>query len=279
MKGGLMTKLVWDKAGDHNFEYGLDRGVLYLQDGSGVVWNGLTEIDESFSNESQEIFFDGRKINDFVKLGNFSATMRAVTYPDEFMPLEGIVPLRPGLFLRDQKIRTFGLCYRTLNGNDLEGVDGYTLHVIYNVTAIPTDTTFSSLSDDPELVEFEWDITSIPSDTFGYRPTSHLLFDSRKMDPWLLEDLEEMLYGSAEKDPSLADINDLIDYVDKWFRLKIIDHGDGTWSAIEYVNGYNIRFLPEEEFEIINANAEYISDDEYAISDVMDVTDIPRKGE
>jgi hypothetical protein len=98
------------------------------------------------------------------------------------------------------------------------------------------------------------------------------------MDPWLLEDLEDMLYGNEEKDPSLADINDLIDYVDKWFRLKIIDHGDGTWSAVEYVNGYNIRMLSSDEFEIVNANAEYLTPDEYRISDVMDITDIPRKG-
>jgi len=274
-----MTKLVWDKVGEHTFEYGLDRGVLYLEDGSGVVWNGLTEIQESFKNEVEEIFFDGRKINDFVKLGNFSATMKAVTYPDEFLRLEGIVDLRPGLYFRDQKMQSFSLCYRTLNGNDVEGVDGYTLHVIYNVTAIPTDTTYASLSDSPELVEFEWDLTSIPSDTLGFRPTSHLVFDSRKMDPWLLEDIEEILYGTDERDPSLIDILDLIEFVDTWFRLKITDHGDGTWSALEYQEGYNIRFLPDQAFEIVNANATYLDEDTYQISDVMDVTDIPRKGD
>jgi len=272
-----MTQLVWDQSGVRKFEYGLDRGVLYLSDGSGVVWNGLTEVEESFSNESEEIFFDGRKINDFVKLGNFSATMKAVTYPDEFLEYEGIAALRPGLFFRDQKLKTFNLCYRTLNGNDLEPLDGYTIHLIYNVTAIPTTTTFATLSDDPELVEFEWDITSIPSDTPGFRPTSHLLFDSTKMDPWLLEDLEEMLYGTDTKDPSLAPIEDLIEFVDKWFRLNIIDHGDGTWSAVEYVDGYNIRMLSADEFEIMNANATYLTDDEFMISDVVDVTDVPRK--
>ena len=46
-----MSKLIWDKTGERQYETGVDRGVLYLfKDGAyknGVVWNGLTAVNES----------------------------------------------------------------------------------------------------------------------------------------------------------------------------------------------------------------------------------------
>ncbi len=43
-----MPAIVWDNIGDRFYESGLDRGVLYLSDGSGVPWNGLISIIEKF---------------------------------------------------------------------------------------------------------------------------------------------------------------------------------------------------------------------------------------
>ena len=271
-----MATLQWDQVGARIYENGLDRGVLYLPDGSGVVWNGLTEVQQKFEQDVEAVYFDGRKVNDLVKLGTFNASMKAVTYPDEFLELEGYAPIRPGLFVTDQPVRTFGLCYRTYIGNDFEGVNAYKLHIIYNLTAVPSDTSWESLSDDPTLVEFEWDLTSIPADTTGFRPTSHLVVDSRNVDPWLLEDIEDILYGTSDDDAVLLPIDELIAYLDEWFRIQIVDHGDGTWSAIEYKDGANIEFLPDGEFIIRNCNAIYtVEDIEFVISDTMDVADIP----
>jgi hypothetical protein len=271
-----MATLQWDQVGDRVYENGLDRGVLYLPDGSGVVWNGLTEVQQKFDQKTTPVYFDGRKINDLVTLGTFTASMKAITYPDEFVEVEGLAALRPGLYLGDQPLKTFGLCYRTHTGNDFDGIDGYKLHVVYNLTAIPSDTSYTSLSDSPELVEFEWDLTSIPADTPGFRETSHLIVDSRSVDPWLLADIEDILYGDSDADAALLPIDDLIAYLDEWFRLQIVDHGNGTWSAIEYKEGTNIIFLPDGEFEIINCNAIYtVEDVEFIISDTLDVADIP----
>ena len=271
-----MASLVWDQVGDRVFENGLDKGVLYLPDGSGVAWNGLTEVQEKFNQQVTPIYFDGRKINDFVVLGNFEASMKAVTYPDEFVQVEGNAELRPGLYLGDQPLKTFGLCYRTHTGNDLDSNDGYKLHIVYNLTAIPSDTAFTSLSDSPELVEFEWSLTAVPTDTAGYRPTTHMIVDSREVDPWLLEDMEDLLYGNSDANAGLIPIDDLITYLDEWFRIQIKDHGDGTWSAIEYRDGANIVFLPNDEFVINGCNAIYVVEDvEFIISDTMDAADIP----
>lgn len=271
-----MPRLIWDKVGERIYETGLDRGVLYLPDKSAVPWNGLTSIIESFDKEVSPIYYDGMKISDLVTLGDFSATMKAVTYPDEFIELEGIVSMRRGFLASDQKPQLFGLCYRTQIGNDLEGdVTGYKIHILYNVTAIPHEKTYASVSSDPSLVEFEWDITAIPEDIPGLRPTAHFTIKSSDVDPWLLEELEDMLYGSSSANASLIPLYDLVSFIKEWYRVKIIDNGDGTWTAISKREGF-IHIQTSQLFEIINVNAVYLNDFTFIISDTLDVFDVPQ---
>ncbi len=272
-----MPGLVWDKVGDRVYETGLDKGVLYLPDGSAVPWNGLTSIIEQFNKESSPVYYDGMKINDLVVLGDFAASMKAVTYPDEFIELEGLVPLIKGTFLGDQHPQTFGLCYRTRIGNDLEGDEvGYKLHIIYNVTAIPNERTYTSVTSDPSLVEFEWAITAVPEEVPGFRPTAHIIIDSREIDPWLLEELEEKLYGSTLATASLIPMPALITYIVEWCRVKIIDNGDGTWAAVSNREGFISINFTEKLFTIVKINATYLDDVTFVISDTCNATDVPQ---
>lgn len=271
-----MPVLTWDKVGDRTYETGLDKGVLYLPDGSAVPWNGLTSVIEKFDKETSPVYFEGMKINDLVTLGDFAATMKAVTYPDEFVEIEGLDPVRCGLFYADQQPKPFGLCYRTQIGNDLEGdVTGYKIHILYNVTAIPSDKTYATRSADPSIVEFEWSITAVPEDIPGFRPTAHLIIDTSKIDPWLLEELEAMFYGTSIANASLIPMPDLVAFISGWFRIQIVDHGDGTWSAVTRRDGF-ISFGPDEFFEIIHANAIYLDENTYQLSDTVDHCDIPQ---
>jgi hypothetical protein len=96
------------------------------------------------------------------------------------------------------------------------------------------------------------------------------------MDPWLLQEIEDILYGSSDGDAVLVPIDDLIEHLESWFRIKIIDNGDGTWSATEHHDGSNIHFFVGDEFEIIECNAVYLTEVEFLISDTMDVTDVPQ---
>lgn len=273
-----MPQIIWDKVGARTYETGLDKGVLYLPDGSSVPWNGLTSVIEHFNKHSLPVYYDGMKVNDLVVLGEFTASMKAVTYPDEFLELEGLASSRRGLFFADQRPKTFGLCYRTQIGNDLEGdVAGYKIHIIYNVTALPREKTYASLTSDPSLVEFEWDITAVPEEFPGLYPTAHIVLDSRTFDPWLLEDIENKLYGSTSTEAVLLPMNDLITYINEWYRVKIIDNGDGTWTAIADRDGI-ISYLDSEDtlFQIIQVNAIYLDDNTYIISDTVDISDVPQ---
>lgn len=271
-----MPTLVWDKVGNRTYENGLDRGVIYLPDGSAVPWNGITSIIEQFDRAVTPIHYDGMKVNDFVILGSFKATAKAVSYPKTLFLSEGITEVRNGFSVTDQKSRVFGFCYRTRAGNDLEGNEaGYKIHIVYNVTALPSDKNFQSIGIDPMVVEFEWTMTAVPAEIKGFYPTAHIIIDSQELDPWLLDEIETIIYGDSDADAALIPIDELVDLVTDWFRIKIIDNGDGTWTAIEQRPG-SIKFLPEEEFRIDGANAVYLDDVTFRISDTIDIADIPQ---
>lgn len=273
-----MPEIKWDEIGSRTYETGLDRGVLYLPDGSAVPWNGLISVIEAFDSQVSPVYFDGMKISDLVSLGSFSASLRAITYPEEFVELEGLGEVKAGVFYADQHPKAFGLCYRTQVGDDLAGQTGrgYKIHLIYNVTAIPQQQTFTTLTAEPSVTEFEWSITAVPEEIPGFRPTAHLVIETANMDPWLLEDIEKILYGTSFADASLVPMSELVAYIGDWFRIKITDNGDGTWTAEEERPGYITLFGGESaSFEIVGANAVYLDDVTYLISDTETIWDIP----
>lgn len=276
-----MPPIIWDKPGDRTYESGLDRGVLYTRDGNAVPWNGLISVTEQFEKESSPVYFDGMKINNLVSIGDFSASLTAVTYPDEFIEIEGADYLRRGFIASDQMGQTFGLSYRTRVGNDVDGeIASYKIHVLFNLTAIPSEKTYASVSNDPSIVEFQWDIKGVPEEVLGvpgFRPTAHFVIESDSFDPWLLEDLEKILYGSATSAPSLPSLQEFAEYMNDWCRVYVIDNNDGTWTAIEGRPGF-FTINIDGSFEMTRVKASYSSDVEYILSSTTDLDDVPRIG-
>lgn len=202
-----MTVLEWNKVGDRTYETGVDRGVLYLPDGTTVPWNGLTEVSENRGREIKSYFIDGIKYLDHHVPGSFSGKLKAYTYPDELEGLMGNPEFAPGLTAYDQPTSLFNLSYRTLVGNDVDGIDhGYKIHILYNLLASPSDVTLQTVGENVEPQLFEWSLSGTPPTMYGIRPTAHLSIDSRRIDPDLLVTIEEFLYGSEEVDPELPDI-------------------------------------------------------------------------
>jgi hypothetical protein len=263
-----MPRLVWDELDKRIYEGGIDNGVLYLSDGSGVPWNGLTSVVEKFDKQSEEIYYDGTKVNDIVVLGCFSGLLRAITYPDEFLELEGLGQVRAGVFVGDQQPKRFGLCYRTKVGSELNGEDhGYKLHIIYNLMAMPSDKSYASISSTPSASQFEWLISAIPEQVSGFLPTAHIIISSVDVHPWLLEDLENILYGSDSSSATLMSISDLITFIEEWSVVEIVDNGDGTWTASSNREGFIELDVVEQLFTLNDVNAEYLDSETYVISD------------
>lgn len=204
-----MTVLAWDQAGDRRFETGVDRGVIYLADGTTVPWNGLVSITENTEREVKSYFLDGIKFLDRHIPGSYSAKLGAYTYPDELDELLGDEQYVPGVYVHDQRAQTFNLSYRTQERDDL-GSENYKIHIVYNVLAIPSSVSMNSLSDSPNPALFEFNLSGTASPMLGIRPTAHISLHTRKINPLLLSTLEGLLYGTETDDPSLPSMVDLL---------------------------------------------------------------------
>lgn len=261
-----MTPLVWDQPGERLYQSGVDRGVLYLAEDA-VVWNGLTGVEDDPGSDLKEYHLDGVKYLQVLIPGDFSGKLTALMYPDEFDSVNGITSIAPGLSYHNQSPKSFSLSYRTRIGNDLEGTDyGYKLHILYNVMANPDALDFvTSGNDGFEPLAFSWTLTGTPVKTGVSRPPVHVSIDSRTTDPGILEFIERMLYGTDVSDARLPTIQELADLFGYFGALLIIDHGDGTWSAIDEADTY-ITMLDATTFEIDEADAVYLDVNTYEIS-------------
>lgn len=199
-----MPKLIWDESGKKTYETGVDRGVLYLQDANGayptgVAWNGLVSITESPSGaEANPQYADNIKYLNLMSAEDFGATIEAFTYPNEFAQCDGSAELETGVMIGQQARKPFGLCYRTILGNDTEGeAHGYKLHLIYGAMATPSEKAYSSINDSPEAITFSWEVATTPVPVAGFKPTASLVIDSTKADAAKLTALELILYGDV----------------------------------------------------------------------------------
>lgn len=204
-----MSKLVWDQTGDRLYETGVSKGVLYpiQSDGAyskGVAWNGLSSVTESPSGaEANPIYADDMKYLNLLSAEEFSATIEAYTYPDEFAECDGSADIATGVSIGQQKRKVFGLCYRTVLGNDVDSNDhGYKLHLIYGCMAAPSEKAYTSINDSPEAITFSWEVSTTPVNVTGFKPTASITIDSTKAKKEKLTALEEILYGKDGSDTS-----------------------------------------------------------------------------
>lgn len=205
-----MPRLVWDQSGQKTYETGVNQGVLYVRDdegkyGNGVVWNGLTAVTESPSGaEPSPLYADNIKYLNLMSTEEFGATVEAYTYPDEFAVCDGSAEIATGVMIGQQARKTFGLSYKTLLGNDLDGDSyGYKLHIIYGALAAPSEKGYATVNDSPEAITFSWELSTTPVNVTGYKPTATVVIDSTKVDSTKLKALEDLLYGTDEKEASL----------------------------------------------------------------------------
>ena len=208
-----MAKLVWDQPGERLYETGTDRGVVYPQDASGAypqgyAWNGLTAVSESPSGaEPTDLWADNIKYLSIRSAEQFGATIEAYTYPDEFAVLDGSAELMDGVIIGQQSRKTFGFCYRTRIGNDIQFEEhGYKLHLLYGCSVSPSEKAYQTINDSPEAITFSWEMTTTPVAVTGYKPTATLTIDSTKFtgeNATKLADLEDVLYGTADAEARL----------------------------------------------------------------------------
>lgn len=224
-------KIQWDEEGKHLYETGIRRGVLYKKTkegkyGTGVPWNGLTTVSESPSGaEETALYADDVKYLSLYSAEEFGGTIEAYTYPDEWAECDGSAEPAPGMTIGQQARTGFGLCYRTVIGNDTLGENyGYRLHIVYGATASPSERSYATINDSPEAITFSWEYKTVPVavgtiNGVEYKPTALIVIDSTKINKDALAAIEKKLYGSEENEPMLPMPEDI---------LKIINEANST---------------------------------------------------
>ena len=212
----MATTLVWDAAGTHWYETGISHGVLYPMTngvyGDGVAWNGLTSVSESPDGaDANDLWADNIKYASLRSAETFGGTIEAYTYPDEWAQCDGSASIGDGVLIGQQPRKSFGLSYRTEQGNDVDSEidDGYKIHLVYNCTASPSDRQYETINDSPDAITFSWEYTSNPvaftnaaALAAKLKPVSCITIDTKKIlaaegGAAKLEALESKLYGNG----------------------------------------------------------------------------------
>lgn len=209
--------LVWDQVGERFYETGVDHGVLYIPDATGVyntgvAWNGLTTVTESPSGaEGNAQYADNIKYLNLISAEEFGATLEAFTFPEEFAQFDGLAVPNDGVYVGQQPRKSFGLSYRTRHGNDVDGDEyAYKLHLVYGAIATPSEKAYNTINDSPEAIAFSWTISTTPAPVTGMKPTALIVVDSATADPTGLTALETALYGAAATEPQLPTPDEVI---------------------------------------------------------------------
>ena len=207
-----MSALLWDQVSEHLYETGDDRAVVYPFDTTtktykkGYAWNGVTGVTESPSGADETaLYADNIKYLSLRAAEEFGMTVTAYTYPDEFAEMDGSAFPMKGVRVYQQARKTFGFSYRSIIGNDTDANDyGYKLHLIYGLTASPSERSHSTVNDSPEAIEFSWEMTGVPVAVTGYKNTCLITIDSTAFTTTeaaaKLKDLEDALWGTDGSD-------------------------------------------------------------------------------
>lgn len=205
-----MAKLIWDAAGERQFETGVSKTVLYPMSEvagtyeKGVAWNGVTAITESPTGaEPSAIYADNIKYLTLMSIEELEVTLEAYTYPDEWAQCDGSAELEKGVSISQQKRNSFGLAYQTVIGNDRDPEAGFKIHLLYGALASPSERAFATINESPEAMTFSYSLTTTPVEVAGHKPTALLTIDSTKIDEAKLELIMDKLYGTESEEPTL----------------------------------------------------------------------------
>lgn len=221
-----MSRLVWDRPRDRRYETGVDRGVLFLRadDGSygnGVAWNGLAAVTKSPSGAEPTPFWaDNMKYLNLLSAEELGLTIEAYSYPRAFRSCLGKATLMNGITISQQKRQGFAFSFRSLVGNAIEGNDfSYKIHLIYGCWASPSEKAHNTINESPEPITLSWEISTLPINVEGFKPTSEFVFDGPAYKEAglmnVLRAIERILYGTDETEsriPTLEEIRDIYIY-------------------------------------------------------------------
>lgn len=213
-----MAKIIWDDPSQRRFHTGVDRVVYYphKEGYDGEPWHGVVSINLGTSGtDVSPIFMDGVAVAFDVQPGYIEGSLEAFSYPDSFASLSGgETPVVRGLIATGQPTLPFDMVYRSREGDASTGeASEYTIHLVYNILAVLSDRTYTTISDSTEPETLSWDLFTTPKQSGkGTLATSHYKLESRNTHPYIMSMVEDHLYGyEMGKNPSMITTEELAD--------------------------------------------------------------------
>lgn len=241
-----MTKLFWGQALP-DYELGVDRGVLYLDD-CAHPWNGLVSVEELESGGiDKEHYFDGNRLHISQELGTYSAEVTAYTYPEVFSEYNG--------YSEKATYKRFGFSYRTKSAKK------YRIHLVYNALVQDDDRSWSTLASITTPSMFRWRIHGSDISVPGASPSSHLVLEISNDD--ILLEVEDILYGTDLVDPRLPLPEEIVEFYESRTSLRITYLGDGRYSA-EGPDSV-VQVLSDGRFKIDSPTVFFLDDDRFVV--------------
>lgn len=229
---------------DHNTVSGLSRVAVYFENGDASAWNGVASIDLKLSgSDSNSVYLDGNSIEVAQHFQTAKIDLSCYTFPDDIL---------------DSR---FGLVYTTERGDNTRDI-----HILYECKAVVGAKTFESLSKEMTPALFDLELVNVPlSYSFlNLTPTSYFIFRSNSTHDEIFNAVEELLYGTDDSDPQLPPLEDLIEFIESRTYMRVIDHGDGTWTAIGPDAAFDL--LSNPYWTITWPSAKPINEDSYRFS-------------
>lgn len=262
-----MPRLEWGSAGTREYEYGADRGVLYVEGHDGVPWNGLVGVDESWTgSESKTYWRDGVAYLVTQTPDAFGGKIKALSSPVEFDECDGMVQVAKGLFATQQPRKSFDFTYRTMIGNDTQGeTAGRRIHLVYNALARSSNKSHNTVNGQIENSLFEWEFNTKPIALLNNQPSAHFIIDSTETYPEMIEALEAILYGDDTQFARMPRPDEVIAIIGSYDDYTLDVTEDGVFT----VTGRSDLISVDEfgRWTITSDEAVYINDETYILHD------------
>jgi len=257
-------------------EYGVDKVFLYPRDQFGVFrkaipWSGVSRISKKRVGKGlSSIYYDGVRVDVLEEstTSPYDLDLRidCFTYPEVLDSHIGdLVNSDIGFIELSRKSNvSFGLSYRTRVGEN-----EYRIHVYPNVKATPSEISYQTMSNSPDLVEFSFDLAILNSQHYtGSDSFVGAIIDTSRSSKKLRDKVESVLYKNPIYLSSLSDDIKKATENKPFFRL----YSDGTWVAeVDEKRGYGYFDKVGDRFEIIvpdEHHPEYLDEYTWSLDDL-----------
>ena len=163
------------------YQYGVDRGRVYIQNGSPLPWTGLTQVEDKRMNaEVTPLYDDGIKYDLLSEPVATGIKVNCYNYPSALDGVTGFALDDHGILYDEQPLGYFSFSYRVMTDT------GYKIILIFNVMAVPGNYTHETMEKQPSPASFTFDGEAVPIKSNG-RLVSRMELDTDRVSKPLME--------------------------------------------------------------------------------------------